>query len=159
MASVNQVIIVGNLGNDPEVRYAPSGDAIATISVATTNKWKDRNTGEQKEETEWHRVTAFGRLGEIFGQYLKKGSSVYIQGRLKTDKYTDREGVERYATKIIAENMQMLGGTRGQGEAVNDNGGNPPQRQAAGASGGGGRPAPQQRPAPNFSDMDDDIPF
>lgn len=167
MASVNKVIIVGNLGRDPEIRYMPSGDAIANIAVATSYKSKDRNTGEQKELTEWHRISFFGRLAEIVGQYLKKGSSVYVEGRLQTRKYTDKDGVEKYATDIIAENMQMLGGRQGMGgDGGMDDGG----------SGGGSydsapsRPAPRQapptpaarpapKPAPNFSDMDDDIPF
>jgi len=170
MASVNKVIIVGNLGRDPEIRYMPSGDAIANIAVATSYKSKDRNTGEQKELTEWHRISFFGRLAEIVGQYLKKGSSVYVEGRLQTRKYTDKDGIERYATDIIAENMQMLGGRQGMG---GDSGG-----YSGGDSYGGGdsydappsRPAPRQappapaarpqpKPAPNFSDMDDDIPF
>src|SRR5471032_2495289 len=112
MASVNKVIIVGNLGRDPEIRYMPSGDAIANIAVATSFKSKDRNTGEQKELTEWHRISFFGRLAEIVGQYLKKGSSVYVEGRLQTRKYTDKDGVEKYATDIIAEQMQMLGAVK-----------------------------------------------
>ncbi|MFL6708543.1 MAG: single-stranded DNA-binding protein [Massilia sp.] len=165
MASVNKVIIVGNLGRDPEIRYMPSGDAIANIAVATSYKSKDRNTGEQKEQTEWHRISFFGRLAEIVGQYLKKGSSVYVEGRLQTRKYTDKDGVEKYATDIIAENMQMLGGRQGMGDGGGmDDGGydsappsrpQPQQRQAPPA------PAarPQPKPAPNFSDMDDDIPF
>ncbi len=109
MASVNKVIIVGNLGRDPEVRYMTNGDPIANIVVATSYKSKDRNTGEQKESTEWHRIALFGRLAEIASQYLKKGSSAYVEGRLQTRKYTDKDGVERYATDIIAEHMQMLG--------------------------------------------------
>ena len=165
MASVNKVIIVGNLGRDPEIRYMPSGDAIANIAVATSYKSKDKNTGEQKELTEWHRISFFGRLAEIVGQYLKKGSSVYVEGRLQTRKYTDKDGVEKYATDIIAENMQMLGGRQGMGGdnmgGGMDDGGydappqRAPQRQAPPA------PAarPQPKPAPNFSDMDDDIPF
>jgi single-strand DNA-binding protein len=164
MASVNKVIIVGNLGRDPEIRYMPSGDAIANIAVATSYKSKDRNTGEQKEQTEWHRISFFGRLAEIVGQYLKKGSSVYVEGRLQTRKYTDKDGVEKYATDIIAEQMQMLGGRQGMGgEGMDDGGGYesqassrpapPPRPQPAAAP----RPAP--KPAPNFSDMDDDIPF
>ena len=169
MASVNKVIIVGNLGRDPEIRYMPSGDAIANIAVATSYKSKDRNTGEQKELTEWHRISFFGRLAEIVGQYLKKGSSVYVEGRLQTRKYTDKDGIERYATDIIAENMQMLGGRQGMGgsDMGMDEAGYdappqrsaPPQRQAPAQQ--QQRPAPQQqqRPAPNFSDMDDDIPF
>ena len=166
MASVNKVIIVGNLGRDPEIRYMPSGDAIANIAVATSYRSKDRNTGEQKELTEWHRISFFGRLAEIVGQYLKKGSSVYVEGRLQTRKYTDKDGVEKYATDIIAEQMQMLGGRQGMGGDVgmggDDMGGYdaPPSRpaprpQAAPAP----APRPAARPAPNFSDMDDDIPF
>jgi single-strand DNA-binding protein len=168
MASVNKVIIVGNLGRDPEIRYMPSGDAIANIAVATSFKSKDRNTGEQKELTEWHRISFFGRLAEIVGQYLKKGSSVYVEGRLQTRKYTDKDGIERYATDIVAENMQMLGGRQGMGGdagGMDDHGGGsyesapsqsrPAPRQAPPAP--AARPAP--RPAPNFSDMDDDIPF
>ncbi|MES2127725.1 MAG: single-stranded DNA-binding protein [Pseudomonadota bacterium] len=165
MASVNKVIIVGNLGRDPEIRYMPSGDAIANIAVATSYKSKDRNTGEQKELTEWHRISFFGRLAEIVGQYLKKGSSVYVEGRLQTRKYTDKDGVEKYATDIIAENMQMLGGRAGMGGdaggGMDDGGGyeasRPAPRPAPAAP--APRPAPAARPAPNFSDMDDDIPF
>ncbi|SDH23919.1 MULTISPECIES: single-stranded DNA-binding protein [unclassified Duganella] len=172
MASVNKVIIVGNLGRDPEIRYMPSGDAIANIAVATSYKSKDRNTGEQKELTEWHRISFFGRLAEIVGQYLKKGSSVYVEGRLQTRKYTDKDGVEKYATDIIAENMQMLGGRAGMGgDAGGDDSGYgggggyeaPPQRQAPAPRPQMAPPAPAPRPAPrpapNFSDMDDDIPF
>jgi single-strand DNA-binding protein len=164
MASVNKVIIVGNLGRDPEIRYMPSGDAIANIAVATSYKSKDKNTGEQKEVTEWHRISFFGRLAEIVGQYLKKGSSVYVEGRLQTRKYTDKDGVEKYATDIVAEQMQMLGGRQGMGgDSGMDEGGYDapqqsrpaPQRQAPPAP--PARPAP--KPAPNFSDMDDDIPF
>jgi len=109
MASVNKVIIVGNLGRNPEIRYMPSGEAVANIAVATSFVQKDRNTGETKELTEWHRIAFFGRLAEIVGQYLKKGSSIYVEGRLQTRKYTDKDGIERYATDIIAESMQMLG--------------------------------------------------
>jgi len=164
MASVNKVIIVGNLGRDPEIRYMPSGDAIANIAVATSYKSKDRNTGEQKELTEWHRISFFGRLAEIVGQYLKKGSSVYVEGRLQTRKYTDKDGVEKYATDIIAEQMQMLGGRQGMGGdgGMDDGGGYdaPPSRPAPRPQ---AAPAPAPRPAPkpaaNFSDMDDDIPF
>ena len=163
MASVNKVIIVGNLGRDPEIRYMPSGDAIANIAVATSYKSKDKNTGEQKELTEWHRISFFGRLAEIVGQYLKKGSSVYVEGRLQTRKYTDKDGVEKYATDIIAETMQMLGGRQGMGGDDMDAGGGydaPPQRQAPqrqAPPAPAARPAP--KPAPNFSDLDDDIPF
>jgi single-strand DNA-binding protein len=165
MATVNKVIIVGNLGRDPEIRYMPSGDAIANIAVATSYKSKDRNTGEQKELTEWHRISFFGRLAEVVGQYTAKGSSIYVEGRLQTRKYTDKDGIERYATDIIAENMQMLGGRQGMGGdsygGGDDMGGydaapsRPAPRQAPPA------PAarPQPKPAANFSDMDDDIPF
>ena len=146
MASVNKVIIVGNIGRDPEVRYMPSGDAIANIAVATSYKSKDKNTGEQKEQTEWHRIAFFGRLAEIAAQYLKKGSSVYVEGRLQTRKYTDKDGVERYATDIIAENMQMLGG-----RVTGDDAAQAPASQ----------PRQQSRPAPKpTTDMPiDDIPF
>lgn len=109
MASVNKVIIVGNLGRDPELRHMPSGDAIANIAVATSYKSKDRSTGEQKETTEWHRISFFGRLAEIVGEYMKKGSSIYVEGRLQTRKYTDKDGLEKYVIDIIAESMQMLG--------------------------------------------------
>lgn len=168
MASVNKVIIVGNLGRDPETRYMPSGDAMTSITVATTDTWKDKATGEKKEQTEWHRISFFGKLAEIAGQYLKKGSQVYIEGSLRTRKYTDKDGVEKYSTEIKADTMQMLGsrqGMGGGGGGMDDGGGYssaPPARQnanagAAAGSGGGNRPA--ARPAPNFSDMDDDIPF
>ena len=166
MASVNKVIIVGNLGRDPEIRYMPSGDAIANIAVATSYKSKDRNTGEQKELTEWHRISFFGRLAEIVGQYLKKGSSVYVEGRLQTRKYTDKDGVERYATDIIAENMQMLGGRQGMGGGDSYGGGDdmggydaPPSRPAPRQAPPAPAARPQPKPAANFSDMDDDIPF
>ncbi len=164
MASVNKVIIVGNLGRDPEIRYLPSGDAVANIAVATSYKSKDRTTGEQKEVTEWHRISFFGRLAEIAGQYLKKGSSVYVEGRLQTRKYMDKDGVEKYATDIVAEQMQMLGGRQGMGgdSSMDDGAGSyestrpapaPRPQQAA------PQPRPAPKPAPNFSDMDDDIPF
>lgn len=165
MASVNKVIIVGNLGRDPETRYMPSGDAMTSITVATTDSWKDKSSGEKKEQTEWHRITFFGKLAEIAGQYLKKGSQVYVEGSLRTRKYTDKDGVEKYATDIKADSMQMLGSRQGMGGGAGmDDGGY--------GGGGGGAPAPRpqaapqqqrqapaSRPAPNFSDMDDDIPF
>ena len=163
MASVNKVIIVGNLGRDPEIRYMPSGDAIANIAVATSYKSKDKNTGEQKEQTEWHRISFFGRLAEIVGQYLKKGSSVYVEGRLQTRKYTDKDGVEKYATDIIAETMQMLGTPNGGQHYAGDDEGQPAQSsaparapapaaaQAAKRGGKGAKPAPAMQ--------DDDIPF
>lgn len=142
---INKVIIVGNLGNDPEVRYSQSGSAMTTISVATSESWKDKATGEQKERTEWHRVKFFGKLAEIAGEYLKKGSQVYVEGRLRTDKYTDKNGVERYTTDVFADDMQMLGG-KPQGESAprNDN------------KGGGGSTPPSRNDDPFPSD---DIPF
>lgn len=157
MAGVNKVILVGNLGNDPEVKYMPSGDAIANISVATMDKWKDKATGEQREATEWHRVVFFGKLAEIVGQYLKKGSAIYVEGKIKTEKYTDKkDGIERYATKIIADSMQMLGDAKGS--RSEDQSAPPQQRtqQSAPRNQSGGQAA---RPAPNFEDMDNDIPF
>jgi single-strand DNA-binding protein len=162
MASVNKVIIVGNLGRDPETRYMPSGDAITNIAVATTDSWKDKATGEKKEQTEWHRISAFGKLAEIMGQYLKKGSQVYIEGSLRTRKYTDKDGIERYATEIRADTMQMLGSRQGMGgsaPADDGYGSAPAPRQNGGGGGGASRGAPASKPAPNFSDMDDDIPF
>lgn len=165
MASVNKVIIVGNLGRDPEIRYMPSGDAIATLAVATTDTWKDKTTGEKKEQTEWHRISFFGRTAEVAGQYLKKGSQVYVEGSLKTRKYTDKDGVEKYATEIRGDTLQMLGGraggggNTGGGDSMDDGGGYsaPPQQQRPAPQAAAPRPAP--KPAPNFSDMDDDIPF
>ncbi len=152
MASVNKVIIVGNMGRDPEVRYMPNGDAVANIAVATSYKKKAQNGGEATEITEWHRITFFGKLAEIVEKYTSKGSSVYVEGRLQTRKYTDKDGVEKYATDIIAENMQLLGGKQ------QDGGGQqaaPAQRQAPQQQGGAARPAARPAPAP----MDDDIPF
>jgi single-strand DNA-binding protein len=144
MASVNKVLIVGNLGRDPETRYTPGGDCITNITVATTDSWKDKASGEKKEQTEWHRITFFGKLAEIAGQYLKKGSQIYVEGSLRTRKYKDKDGVEKYATDIKADSMQMLGGRHDSGKE--------PQQQS------NAKPQPQ-REAPNFSDMDDDIPF
>ena len=146
MASVNKVIIVGNLGADPESRFAPSGDAICNIRVATSEAWKDRQTGERKEATEWHRINFYGKLAEIAGQYLRKGSQVYIEGSLRTRKWTDKDGQEKYSTEIRADEMKMLGGKpEGQQQAA-------PQRQA---------PQQQAKPADSggFGDFDDDIPF
>ena len=153
MASVNKVIILGNIGRDPETRHMPSGDAMTTISIATTDSWKDKNTGEKKETTEWHRVTFFGKLAEIAGQYLKKGSSVYVEGSLRTRKYTDKDGIEKYATDIRADSMQMLGGKPSEAQQASEH------RQSAPAPQRNQQAAQQSRPAPNFSDMDDDIPF
>jgi len=170
MASVNKVILVGNLGRDPEVRYSPEGSAICNLSLATTSQWKDKNSGEKREETEWHRVVMYNRLAEIAGEYLKKGRPVYIEGRLKTRKWQDKDtGADRYSTEIVADQMQMLGGREGgDGGGYGGGGGggydDAPQQQRA------PRPAPASRPAPqraapaqnnpaNLSDMDDDIPF
>ncbi|VCU69966.1 Single-stranded DNA-binding protein [Pigmentiphaga humi] len=169
MASVNKVILVGNLGRDPEVRYTPDGAAICNVSIATTSQWKDKSSGERREETEWHRVVFYNRLAEIAGEYLKKGRSVYVEGRLKTRKWQDKDtGADKYATEIVADQMQMLGGREGGGgggEGGYGGGGGygdsaPAQRQQRPASGGGQRPAASQSSAaPNFADMDDDIPF
>ena len=161
MASVNKVILVGNLGKDPEVRYTADGAAIANITLATTDTWKDKATGEKKEATEWHRVSFFGKLAEIAGQYLKKGRSVYIEGRIRTRKWQDKEGQDRYTTEIIADQMQMLGSREGMGgPAADEDGGGGGGRSFAGSGGGGAaKPAPAKKPAGNFDDMDDDIPF
>ncbi|MEK8051695.1 single-stranded DNA-binding protein [Ideonella sp. DXS22W] len=181
MASVNKVILIGNLGRDPEVRYTPSGSAVCNVSLATTRNWKSKDSGERQEETEWHRVVFFDRLAEIAGEYLKKGRPVYVEGRLKTRKWTDKDGVEKYTTEIFAETMQLLGG-REEGGMGGGGGG---MGRGAPAGGGGGddyddmgaapapaprrsappprAPAAAQRPAPKsstgFDDMDDDIPF
>lgn len=153
MASVNKVILVGNLGRDPETRYSPDGAAITNVTLATSDRWKDKASGEMKEATEWHRVVFFGRLAEIAGEYLKKGRSVYVEGRLRTRKWTDKDGHERYTTEIVADNMQMLGSREGMGGGDFDDA---PARGAGGRD-SGGRPAPKQ--APNIAEMDDDIPF
>ncbi|CDM22859.1 Single-stranded DNA-binding protein [Castellaniella defragrans 65Phen] len=161
MASVNKVILVGNLGRDPEVRYSPDGAAICNVSIATTSQWKDKATGERREETEWHRVVFYNRLAEIAGEYLKKGRSVYVEGRLKTRKWQDKEtGADRYSTEIVADQMQMLGGREGGGEMGGGDAGGfsqPPARRAPQQQ---PRPAaPAAAPASNLADMDDDIPF
>jgi single-strand DNA-binding protein len=161
---INKVILVGNLGNDPEVRYAANGSAIANISVATTDSWKDKNTGEQQDRTEWHRVVMFNRLGEIAGEYLKKGSQVYIEGRLQTRKWQDQSGQDKYSTEIVASEMQMLGG-RGGGEMGGGGGYQAPQQrqqapQQQGGQQGGQHASPQPAAQPQPSnDFDDDIPF
>jgi single-strand DNA-binding protein len=155
MASVNKVILVGNLGRDPETRYGPDGASITNVTIATSDRWKDKASGETKEATEWHRVVFFGRLAEIAGEYLKKGRSVYIEGRLRTRKWTDKEGHERYTTEIVADNMQMLGSREGVGRADLDDGG--PSTRGPSDGNGGGRAS--SKPAPNIADMDDDIPF
>ncbi|HCL86836.1 MAG TPA: single-stranded DNA-binding protein [Comamonadaceae bacterium] len=178
MASVNKVILVGNLGRDPEMRTFPSGDQVANVRIATTDRWRDKNTGENKEATEWHSVVFNGRLAEIVGQYLKKGSQVYVEGSLRTRKWTDQSGQERYTTEIRADTMQMLGsrqGMGGQGGGYDDGFGGggdtgggyeaprraaPPQRAPAPAARPAPAPmAPPPRAASGFDDMDDDIPF
>ncbi|MDT3706759.1 MAG: single-stranded DNA-binding protein [Thiobacillus sp.] len=163
MASVNKVILIGNLGRDPEMRYLPSGEAVANLAIATTDKYKDKS-GQMVEQTEWHRVSFFGRTAEVCGQYLKKGSQVYVEGSIRTRKYTDKEGVEKYATEIRGDRMQMLGSRAGGGMTDMDDGFNqspPPQRsQPRSNTQTAGTPAAAQRPASSgFDDMDDDIPF
>jgi single-strand DNA-binding protein len=154
MASVNKVILIGNLGKDPETRYLPSGEALTSFSIATSETWKDKTSGEKKEATEWHRISAFGKLAEICGEYLRKGSQVYIEGSLRTRKWQDKEGQDRYTTEVRADQMRMLG-SRGGG----DGGGSAMREPAAAASGGGGSKAPAKKSGGSFDDMDDDIPF
>ncbi len=171
MASVNKVILIGNVGKDPEVRYNPSGGAWCTLSLATTRNWKNRETGERQEETEWHRVVFNDRLAEIVGEYVKKGRPLYVEGRLKTRKWQDKEGRDTYTTEIIAQEMQLLGGREGMGGG--DEGGGGGYSRGGDDMGGGRaatrpaaqRPAAPRAPAPapkastGFDDMDDDIPF
>lgn len=151
---LNQVQIIGHLGRDPETRYLPNGDAVTNFTIATTEKWKDKQTGEQKEATEWHRVTTYGKLAEVCSQWLRKGSLVFVQGKLTTRKWTDQQGIERYTTEIKADTMKMLGG-RDQNQAPQQQ---PAQRQQASAP----RQAPRPQQAPQgsgFDDMGDDVPF
>ncbi len=158
MASVNKVILVGNLGRDPEVRYSAEGSAICNISIATTSQWKDRTSGERREEVEWHRVVFYNRLAEIAGEYLRKGRPVYVEGRLRTRKWTGQDGQERFTTEIIAEQMQMLGGRDGETQQPNS----PPQvQQRNNHADATGRGQPHQRTSmtDNLADMNDDIPF
>jgi single-strand DNA-binding protein len=161
MASVNKVILIGNLGKDPETRYLPSGDAVTNISLATTDTWKDKS-GEKQEHTEWHRVAFFGKVAEIAGEYLKKGSPVYVEGRIRTRKWQDKEGNDKYSTEVVADRMQLLGGRGGGGESM--------MREPSGASsgggggggaaaGGGGAKSAPARKGGAFDEMDDDIPF
>jgi single-strand DNA-binding protein len=159
MASVNKVILVGNLGADPETRYQPSGESITNIRVATTDRWKDKASGEMKEATEWHRVAFFGRLAEISGEYLKKGSQVYIEGRIRTRKYQDKDGNERYSTEIIGDRMQMLGSRAGGGEPRAESRTEPKVEAPAKGSAATGAGAVAKKPAGKFDDMEDDIPF
>ncbi|GAB2591520.1 single-stranded DNA-binding protein [Dyella jejuensis] len=167
---INKVILVGNLGADPEVRYTGSGTAIASLSIATSEQWTDKQSGQKQERTEWHRVKLFGRLAEIAGEYLKKGRQVYVEGSLRTDKYTGKDGVERYSTDIIASELQMLGGGSGEGGGMSGGGGGgyrerpqggPPRRGGSGGDDFGGAPQRQSVPPPesNSNFDDDDIPF
>jgi single-strand DNA-binding protein len=160
MASVNKVILIGNLGRDPETRYSAEGSAITNVSVATTDRWKDKTSGEMKEQTEWHRVVFFNRLAEVAGEYLKKGRPVYVEGRLRTRKWTDKDGVEKYTTEIVADVMQLLGARDGAGGGA---------EVGADRSGDSAAPVRSSSPRPakaasapaggNIADMDDDIPF
>ena len=161
MASVNKVILMGNCGRDPEIRYLPSGQAVANVSVATSSRRKDRNTGESIEETQWHRVTFFDRLAEIAGEYVKKGQPIYVEGRIKYGKFTNKDGVEQNTVDIIATEMQLLGKREGMGAPGDDDGG-APRRSAPPPRASAPAPAPRQAPAKassGFDDMDDDIPF
>ncbi len=155
MASVNKVILIGNLGKDPDVRYLPSGEAVTNITLATTETWKDKTSGDKKEATEWHRVVFFRKLAEIAGQYLKKGSQVYIEGSLKTRKWQDKEGQERYTTEIVADEMRMLGSRQGSGQP------DEPPRERPSQSAGAAAPSSSRAPAAGsgFNDFEDDIPF
>ena len=161
MASVNKVILLGNLGRDPETRYTTGGDAVTNLNIATSEQWKDKS-GEKQERTEWHRVVLFGRQAEVAGEYLKKGRSVYIEGRLQTRKYTDKDGVEKYSTEIVADRMQLIGGGRDSagGDAEFSSGSGGTASGGARREGGGGAPAPKGGGAKkNVDDFDDDIPF
>ena len=152
MASVNKVILIGNLGADPETRYLPSGDAVANIRIATTEKFKDKS-GSMQEHTEWHRIAFFGRQAEIAGEYLKKGSPVYVEGRIRTRKWQDKEGQDRYSTEIVGDRMQLLGGRGGAENMARE-----PATAGAGAPSGEKRAAPARKGG-GFDEMDDDIPF
>ena len=160
MASVNKVILLGNCGRDPEVRYLPSGQAVANVSIATSSRRKDRNSGEMVEDTQWHRVTFYDRLAEIAGEYVKKGRPLYVEGRIKYGKYTDQSGVEKNTVDIIATELQLLGGREGGGGGMNggDEGGAPAPRAAAPRA-AAQAPARSAQGKTGFDDMDDDIPF
>ena len=164
MASINKVILIGNLGRDPELRYTPSGSAVCNVSIATTRNWKSKDSGERMEETEWHRVVFYDRLAEIAGEYLKKGRPVYVEGRLKTRKWQDKDGKDNYTTEIVAEQMQMLGGREGGGMGgggggMGDEEGYTPARREAPAARPAAASKPAAKPAGGIADMDDDIPF
>ena len=162
MASVNKVILVGNCGRDPEVRYLPSGQAVANVTLATSTRRKDKNTGESIEDTQWHRITFYDRLAEIAGEYIKKGRPIYVEGRLKYGKFTNKDGIEQNTCDIIATEMQLLGSREGMGNPSGDESGvayarpNAPASRPAPAA---ARPAPAAKPSSGFDDMDDDIPF
>jgi single-strand DNA-binding protein len=157
MASVNKVILVGNLGRDPETRYMPDGGAITNVSIATTDVWKDKQ-GEKQEKTEWHRVAFFGKLAEIAGEYLKKGSQVYVEGRLQTRKWQDKDGADKYTTEIVADRMQMLGSRQGGGgRDMGEPDAASAPRSSAGA--GAGASKPTAKSGGKFDDFEDDIPF
>jgi single-strand DNA-binding protein len=158
MASINKVILIGNLGRDPEVRYLPDGGAVTNVSIATTDNWKDKN-GEKQERTEWHRVVFFSRLAEIAGEYLKKGSQVYIEGSLRTRKWQDKEGHEKFSTEIVCNEMKMLGSRSGGGGGASEPMSREPAAASAGAGAGGGSAKPQAKKGGAFDEMDDDIPF
>ncbi len=161
MASVNKVILIGNLGADPETRFLPSGEAVCNIRIATTEKWKDKASGDMKEATEWHRVSLFGRQAEVAGEYLKKGSPVYIEGSLRTRKWQDKEGKDQYSTEVRADRMQLLGGRGGGGGGGDADFGSSAPRSGAGsgAGGGGGARSSGAPKKPATDDFDDDIPF
>ena len=166
MASVNKVILVGNCGRDPEIRYLPSGQAVANVSIATSSRRKDKNSGEMVEDTQWHRVTFYDRLAEIAGEYVKKGRPIYVEGRLKYGKYTGQDGVEKNTVDIIATELQLLGGREGMGGGGGggdeEMGGGAPRRAAPAPrapAGGGASRAPAAKQGSGFDDMDDDIPF
>ena len=161
MASVNKVILIGNLGRDPETRYMPDGRAVTNISLATTETWKDKS-GEKQEKTEWHRVAFFDKLAEIAGEYLKKGSQCYVEGRLQTRKWQDKDGQDKYSTEIVADRMQMLGSRQGMGGGGGSDRGEPPDRgepATGSAPRGGGAAKPAAKSGGKFDDFDDDIPF
>ena len=161
MASVNKVILVGNLGRDPETRYMPDGAALTNASLATSFQWTDKASGEKKEETEWHRLVFRGRLAEIAGEYLKKGSQVYVEGRLRTRKWQDKEGQDRYTTEVMVDTMQMLGSRSGAGEPraeAREPASEPRGEKPGGEKPGGEKPG-AKKPAGKFDDMADDIPF
>ncbi len=155
---INKVILVGNLGQDPETRYMPSGGAVTNISVATSESWKDKQTGEQKDRTEWHRVAMFNRLAEVAAEYLRKGSQVYIEGKIRTRKWQDKDGNDRYTTEIIADEMQMLGGRGGAGGGSFEGGGSS-RGSSGGSQGGQSNQGGNDRSPPPADDFDDDIPF